>query len=63
MGIWLAAVASPKLFKDQAWSCFGLEKGCEPTALAIPELSPRQLRRVWHSWEQCGSPCGCTGPL
>lgn len=62
MGIWLSAI-DPRLHKDSDWSCFGLDKGCNPKSLSIPELSPGQLVNLWQNWNHCMNPCGCTGGL
>ncbi|XP_021359499.1 UDP-GalNAc:beta-1,3-N-acetylgalactosaminyltransferase 2-like [Mizuhopecten yessoensis] len=55
MGVWMSATTLSYI-KDDRWKC---EKYCSPDALAIPELSPQEVRTMWTYMETCGDPCGC----
>ncbi|XP_033736147.1 UDP-GalNAc:beta-1,3-N-acetylgalactosaminyltransferase 2-like [Pecten maximus] len=57
MGIWMSAVKLT-FIKDDRWKC---DKNCSPDSLAIPELSPQEVRTMWTNKETCADLCGCGG--
>ncbi|XP_069116721.1 UDP-GalNAc:beta-1,3-N-acetylgalactosaminyltransferase 2-like [Argopecten irradians] len=57
MGIWMSAF-NLNYIKDDRWKC---DKNCSPDSLAIPELSPQEVRTMWSHKETCSDPCGCGG--
>ncbi|XP_060062431.1 UDP-GalNAc:beta-1,3-N-acetylgalactosaminyltransferase 2-like [Ylistrum balloti] len=55
MGIWMSAVQLSYI-KDDRWKC---DKNCSANSLAIPELSPQEVKSMWTFKKTCGDPCGC----
>ncbi|XP_064600725.1 UDP-GalNAc:beta-1,3-N-acetylgalactosaminyltransferase 2-like [Liolophura sinensis] len=55
MGIWLSAIGVAYI-EDSRWQC---DDTCVATSLAISQLSPGDIRRMWTNQQTCGNFCYC----
>ena len=55
LGIWLSGVEVSREDSPR-WQCSG---DCVPGVFSLPQLSPHQLRHMWHNWRTYSNSCKC----